>query len=320
MTPDPCPICQGPSRQLRLRLYDDRYGQPGTYTAFKCHRCGHVRLAASFTEAELAELYTARYPRANTKWEKLQPLGPASGLRAWLAGERSSAFRWVPEGVTVLDIGCGFGQTIEYHQARGCDAIGIEPDAHAVEEAQRHGLPVRHGIFHASDFLAASFDYVTMDQVIEHALDPLEFLGGVAKVLRPGGTAVVSTPNGEGYGARLFGERWINWHAPYHLNLFTRASIRHLAKRTGLQVRWIRTLTASDWALYQWFHWFTRPAEETPSPFWDAGRTPLAVPRRVGRIATLVQRAQGFRVVARATDALGIGDNLLAVIDRPASN
>jgi SAM-dependent methyltransferase len=216
----------------------------------------------------------------------------------------------------VLDIGCGYGQTIDYHLRRACDAVGIEPDAHAVEEAQRQGLPVREGVFHARDFPDQTFDYITMDQVIEHALDPVEFLGDVAKLLRPGGVAVISTPNVAGYGARIFGERWINWHSPYHLNLFTRASIRRLASRSGFGVRSINTLTASDWARYQWFHWFTRPPQGIPSPFWDPGRSPLAIRRTVGRAATLIHRIQGFRLVARATDALGLGDNILAILVR----
>jgi hypothetical protein len=33
-------------------------------------------------------------------------------------------------------------------------------------------LNARVGLFHASDYEPESFDYVTLDQVIEHAIDP----------------------------------------------------------------------------------------------------------------------------------------------------
>jgi len=312
-----CQVCGGATREQAHRFYDDRFGYPGTFSFFRCRRCGHVRLAADFSDAELETLYSDWYPRAASTWEGLEPLPAETGYRAWLEGYRSGAFRWVPREVSILDIGCGFGQTVDYHLRRGCDAVGIEPDAHAAAEAQRHGLPVRQGVFHASDFEPASFDFVTLDQVLEHALDPARFLADVAAVLRPGGQAIISTPNVGGYGARLFRDRWINWHPPYHINLFTRSSIRRLSVRSGLQVQSVRTLTASAWARYQWFHWFTRPPEGVPSPYWDKGRSPLTVPHRVGKAAEWIDRANGFQLSARATDALGIGDNMLAILARP---
>jgi hypothetical protein len=31
---------------------------------------------------------------------------------------------------------------------------------------------------------------------------------------------IIGTPNANGWGARVFGRYWINWHAPYHLHFF----------------------------------------------------------------------------------------------------
>jgi SAM-dependent methyltransferase len=173
-------------------------------------------------------------------------------------------------------------------------------------------------LFDPKDHEPTSFDYVTMDQVLEHARQPTAFMSGVASVLKPGGVAIVSTPNAGGYGAALFGDRWINWHTPYHLNLFTKRSLRRLADRTGFEVASVRTTTASAWLRYQWFHAFTRPDPGQASPFWDSRRSLGRVPTRVGRWAKRFDRMRAFEFASRLTDGLGVGDNIVAILTKPA--
>ena len=315
-----CPICDGATAAFRQGLYDDRYGHPGLYDARRCRVCGHVFLDTAFTDEALGRLYSDWYPRATRHYAELPPLARTSGFAAWLNGERHAAHSWVPRNVSVLDIGCGFGQTLALHESRGCRAVGVEADENAVSEAQAQGLTVLHGLFDPSRHDPASFDYVTMDQVLEHARLPIDFMRGVASVLKDGGVAVISTPNAGGYGMRVFGERWINWHVPYHLNLFTRASLRRLARETGFEVRSIRTTTASAWLRYQWLANASRPAPGASSSFWDpkrasdAGR-PL---KRARRWAKRLDRVHAFQLVTRAVDSLGIGDNMVAVLVKPA--
>lgn len=313
-----CPICEGPTTSHRQGLYDDRYGYPGQFDARRCRRCGHLFIVASFSDEELGQLYSLWYPRAEVRYDELPPLAPTHGLHAWLNGERHAAHSWCPPNVSVLDIGCGFGRTLAYHTARGCRAVGVEADEHAVAEARRHGLTVIHGLFDPKDHEPASYDYVTMDQVLEHARQPVKFMSDVATVLKPGGVAIVSTPNAGGYGEALFGVRWINWHTPYHLNLFTKQSMRRLAGRTGFTVAAMRTTTATAWLRYQWFHAFTRPEPGDASPFWDPRRSSGRVPRRTRRWAKRFDRIRVFAFASRLTDGLGIGDNIVAIITKPA--
>ena len=57
------------------------------------------------------------------------------------------------------------------------------------------------------------FDYVTLDQVAEHVTDPLALMRGVARVLKPGGKVVITTPNARSLGARIFRRKWLrNWN------------------------------------------------------------------------------------------------------------
>src|SRR3546814_14010660 len=122
--------------------------------------------------------------------------------------------------VTILDVGCGFGEALGYHRARGCDAHGIEADRNILRVAQRHGLNVTAGLFEAACYAPQKFDIVTLDQVIEPASDQADLLRNVTKGLKPGGQAIVSTPNPHGLREKQFCLRWPCWHAPHQLNDF----------------------------------------------------------------------------------------------------
>lgn len=313
----PCPVCAGPSAVDWGDLYDDRYGHPGRHKLLRCQTCGHRFLGTAFTDSQLESLYSHFYPRASFAIEDFSPYDDLAGFAAWLEGERASAFRWVPRDVRVLDVGCGFGQTLAYHAARGCDAHGIDADVNLLRVARRFGLNARVGLFHAADYEPASFDYVTLDQVIEHVSDPKSFLADVAAVLRPGGVAIVTTPNPNGYGARVFGRKWINWHVPYHLQQFSRRSLSIAAEESGLRLASLRTLTSTRWLLYQLAHLLRFPPCGVPSPFWDPQRSPLAPPGRSRVLGETLYRFKALHVVTRLADLMGVGDNFVCVLCKP---
>src|ERR1700754_172410 len=103
-----CPICGHATGLFSEGMYDDRYGYPGFYDVNRCTACGHMHLPARFTDEQLSELYTKYYPRASYTAAQHRVPNEARGIRSWLRGERCSAFHWVPKGVRVLDIGCGY--------------------------------------------------------------------------------------------------------------------------------------------------------------------------------------------------------------------
>src|ERR1051326_2573583 len=174
-----CPVCGGPTHVVFRDLYDDRYGYPDAFTLYECDACGHMHIPTSFSPDDLGRLYTQYYPRGNFDLDSFRPEQEKNGLKAWLNGERGSAFRWVPRNVRVLDIGCGIGATLAYHKSRGCEAIGMEADGNVQAIAKRYGLDIRQGIFDGTQFEPSYFDYVTLDQVAEHVTDPLSLMRGV---------------------------------------------------------------------------------------------------------------------------------------------
>ncbi len=314
---DRCPVCDGGMVSTGKSVYDDRYAYPGEFLLLGCKQCGHISLKADFTPEQLTDLYSNYYPRAALDVENHAPHQECAGLGAWFDGVRCKAFRWVPPRVRVLDIGCGFGETLGYHRVRGCDVHGVEADQNIRRVAERYGYQVQVGLFDPESYPAGFFDYVTMDQVIEHVTDPMATLCGIERVLKSGGIAILSTPNASGWGARLFGRYWINWHAPYHLQFFSFQSMRLAAEKAGLVLELSRTITSSEWLYYQWIHLLNFPEKGHPSPFWAHIDT-MSVSRRIGmRVLSWMHRLKINHLLTRLFDASDVGDSRIYVLRKP---
>jgi SAM-dependent methyltransferase len=111
--------------------------------------------------------------------------------------ERARQFRdWVGSGKRVLDLGCRDG-TLAAHLTEGNRVVGVDIDPAALRAAgQRLAMRVVQGDL--NDFLPfapGSFDAVVAGELLEHVYFPAIFLGEIARVLRPGGRFVGSTPN-----------------------------------------------------------------------------------------------------------------------------
>lgn len=305
-----CRICCG-DRLFKKTVYDDRYGYPGYFDIFKCSLCGHKFINAEFTSIQLVELYTGYYPRSTFDVTTYKPAQSTHGFWAWLDGASSASYSWVPENVRVLDVGCGFGETLGYHKARGCDVYGVEADENISRVAEKYGFNVHVGLFDPEQYESDFFDYVTLNQVIEHVVDPVQALQGIARVLKPGGMAILSTPNANGWGAKLFGTRWINWHAPYHLQYFSKESMRIAAEKSELYIESVKTLTSSEWLYYQWIHLFAFPDVGEPSQFWSPKATRGLKVKLIQGILNLLHQTKINHVTTRLLDSLGRGDNYL---------
>lgn len=306
-----CPACNSLTQHHKHELFDDRYGYPGKFNLMRCSECGHNFLNATFSNNQISTLYSKFYPRSSFKVENHRPHQELTGFHTWLDGAKSSAFRWVPRNVRILDIGCGFGETLGYYQARGCDVYGVEADENIRRVAEKFGYKVHVGLFDPNMYPPEFFDFVTMNQVIEHVQNPLETLRAIAQVLKPEGVAILSTPNVNGWGAKLFGRYWINWHAPYHLQFFTLKSLELATQQAGLVVEKKITLTPSAWLYYQWIHLLTCPSEGIESVLWTQRGQRSFKQKLAYNLSSALDRYKINHALTRLFDTLGVGDNQL---------
>jgi ubiquinone/menaquinone biosynthesis C-methylase UbiE/uncharacterized protein YbaR (Trm112 family) len=112
-------------------------------------------------------------------------------------------FDWVldlaaPEpGTQLLDVACGDGAFLSAAVLRGVEPHGIDVSQTAIEIATTNlpGADLRVGDAENLPYDDASFDVVTCLGSLEHFPSPERGAAEIARVLRPGGRAIVFVPN-----------------------------------------------------------------------------------------------------------------------------
>jgi SAM-dependent methyltransferase len=99
----------------------------------------------------------------------------------------------------LLDVGCSTGLFLSAAREAGWDINGLEYSADSARVArERLGAVIQQGELVKGRYPSASFDVVTMWDVIEHMPDPRAALDVVHDILKPGGLYVAKTPNADG--------------------------------------------------------------------------------------------------------------------------
>lgn len=100
-------------------------------------------------------------------------------------------------GVRALEIGSGRGALLKNLRTRGVNVIGIEPNEALANDARPlHGsLPLARMSGAMLGFPDNAFDLVISFDVFEHIADSDTHISEVRRVLRPGGSYALQTPN-----------------------------------------------------------------------------------------------------------------------------
>jgi SAM-dependent methyltransferase len=102
-----------------------------------------------------------------------------------------------PPPQRVVDLGAGMGGTTDALASWGYDVLGVEQSAKGVQIARERFPGRRYEVGDAYDDLAGRFglfDVVVSLEVVEHLMWPHHYAGTIAKLLKPGGVAIISTP------------------------------------------------------------------------------------------------------------------------------
>src|ERR1041384_7363657 len=139
-------------------------------------------------------------------------LVPEEAVEASLQ-EHVARYRFAKEQARgrILDVACGTGDGTAM-----LDAVGVDLSLQALRYARRYPAP-----YVAADAtrlpFGRVFDSVVSFETLEHVPDPERFVAECARVLKPGGVFIVSTPNRE-----LWSPRSARPLQRHHVKEFTR--------------------------------------------------------------------------------------------------
>lgn len=153
---------------------------------------------------------------------------------------------WIESGSTVLDLGCGDGELLEYLVAeKGVHGMGVDIDLDKIVACARKGIPVVQKDLNGSleCFETGSYDYVIVSQTIHQLKEPDRMM---AEILRIGRRAIVSFPNFGHYSLRL--QLFVSgrmpkssalpfeWYRTPNIHLMTIADFETFCRERGLRI------------------------------------------------------------------------------------
>jgi SAM-dependent methyltransferase len=155
-------------------------------------------------------------------------------------------------GDVIYDFGCG---SAEWNRA-GLPVVGIDVNRALLESGLSKGQLSRVVVkeLEQTDLPASSADIVVMSEVMEHLPSPMSVLREIHRVLKPGGTVIITVPWDTPFSIFF----WLfNLHSfyrgyilgePYyrqrcgHINHFSGGSLRRLLRRAGFEVTFLYRL------------------------------------------------------------------------------
>ncbi len=194
-----CPLCHSE----HLKPYSMKYAKGYPHISrTQCTNCSLVFANPIATTDELATFYTNYYNKAN--FQALQYKNKIQQLIDQMAHRTPESLKqqypWIAtegKGKKYLDIGTGLGIFIAIHHQLGYEVFGTELDADALSFIQKNFPQANlfQGDLLEASYTAEQFDVVQLHHVIEHILDPHSYMQCIHKILKPGGSLIIGTPD-----------------------------------------------------------------------------------------------------------------------------
>ncbi|MGD9644896.1 MAG: class I SAM-dependent methyltransferase [Pirellulales bacterium] len=276
-----------------------------TFLAVRCPTCDLVYLNPRPSVEAIDRIYPANYHAFDFSPEHF---GFVYRVRRRLEARRLLRYaKGLGDHARILDVGCGDGFHLRLLRDFGNPnwrLEGVDLDLRAVQAARDAGLSVHAGDLETLNLDEGSYDLVLLVMTIEHLAEPADVLREVARILKPGGQAIVVTDDAASPSCRLFRARyWGGYHFPRHWNLFERSSLARLATLVGLEPVAIDTMMSP----VNWTYSFHNLLVDWGAPRWLINRFTLKSP------VTLA----AFTALDQALCFFGYGSLLCARLRRP---
>lgn len=273
--PSACPVCESSRHRVLFQDRNRREGFDLRSAYVRCIECGMIYLNPVPDWAVFRQYYDWLFKEDHPA-DAAPAVSPGDrrGILATLI-RRLRRYRFRPhswpleagEGRRLLDVGCGNGFKLAEFSARGWQVYGVDVSPPALEMARR---VVPEGIFllgelEEVELPPASFDFIRVDNVLEHVFRPKALLASCRRLLKAEGRLLVFVPHGESLSLRLLGRYSNNAWIPFHLSLFTVVSLRRILREAGFAAVQIRQMSPTNWLPSSIKQLFGRPGRPLPA-------------------------------------------------------
>jgi 2-polyprenyl-3-methyl-5-hydroxy-6-metoxy-1,4-benzoquinol methylase len=242
-TQNRCDLCGSSSHDRRYRFHD--------LDVLKCRECGLVFIEMHDPDLLPKDVYDPDY--FNDRGEYFLHVSDQDIDQ--VTGSHMDSFRQGLEllrkykggGGKLLDVGCAVGVFLSMAENRGWNVTGVDISEYAVSQARKKcGGEVFSGDLAELRFTDASFDVITLWDVVEHFSRPSETLREAHRILKDDGIILMDTPNEEALirkvayriyqllGGRIAYPAEKLYHL-YHLFYFSEKTLTRLLDKCGFE-------------------------------------------------------------------------------------
>ena len=246
---DCCPVCNSnekkdiglPKTNLISKRFVDR-----EFKIVQCNNCQlyYVTPQINFDGNQWGELYHSEYFANQSNWllkMRKKELSERFDTAKSLIENKNNNIRY-------LDIGAGEGKGLLEAHRRGWESTGIDIVDNRLEEAKLSDIKFIKSNLLESDLPENYFDFIYVDSVIEHVLNPFEYLSKIKTLLSKGGVIYIGVPNEDCLfnsvrklvfvltGKKNESEKIKPFDSPYHVIGFNDYSLNYFLDKVGLNV------------------------------------------------------------------------------------
>ena len=201
----------------------------------------------------------------------------------------------IAENPKVLEVGCGNGFFIKALLDCGLtkEVFGVEPGSKMVlhaDEGVRSRIKVN--FFKQNLFPKSTFDLILCFHVLDHMIDPNEFIRGAQALLKKNGYIIVVVHDTEGLSVKLFQEKSVIFDIE-HIYLFNRKTLSKIFLRNKFKVVQIFNLINSYpldyWIKMSGFPSFIKKSSKFITTIFGINKKSISIP--AGNIGIIAKKS-----------------------------
>lgn len=137
------------------------------------------------------------------------------------------------EEKTLLDVGAGTGDFLNFCKQNHWEVLGTEPNKKARAIAKKKNILLFENL---TALESKQFNLITLWHVLEHVKDLEEYIKTLRSLLTEKGRLIIAVPNFKCYDAKYYKEFWAAFDVPRHLWHFSQNGIEQIFKEFGFQL------------------------------------------------------------------------------------
>lgn len=136
----------------------------------------------------------------------------------------------------LLDLGCGNGTFLYQAKLAGYNVEGQDISPYFINYCKtQYDFNIYEGELNYLNLPSEHYDVITMFDVIEHHLHPLELLQEIKRILKPDGILVISTHDIGNPFAKLYGKKWRMIYPIGHLTYYSKQTLMMTLQTAGFK-------------------------------------------------------------------------------------